>query len=77
MANRFKKGDNVIVIAGSNRGKQGKIIAMEKDKVIVRGLMLLPFIKNLLNLIRVQYKKKRNQFIFLIFRTLKITSQLK
>jgi len=38
MANRFKKGDNVIVIAGSNRGKQGKIIAMEKDKVIVEGV---------------------------------------
>ena len=38
MANKFKKGDNVIVITGSSRGKQGKIIAIEKDRVIVEGV---------------------------------------
>ena len=37
---KIKKGDNVIVIAGSNKGKKGKVIkAMpSEDKVIVEGV---------------------------------------
>ncbi|GDX36578.1 50S ribosomal protein L24 [Alphaproteobacteria bacterium] len=38
MANKFKKGDKVIVIAGSSKGKQGSIIGINKDKVIVEGV---------------------------------------
>jgi large subunit ribosomal protein L24 len=37
---KIKKGDNVIVIAGSNKGKKGKIMrAMPKEnKVVVEGV---------------------------------------
>lgn len=36
----IKKGDNVIVIAGSNKGKKGKILKSipKEDKVIVEGV---------------------------------------
>jgi large subunit ribosomal protein L24 len=38
-----KKGDEVVVIAGTERGKRGKIIAMltEKRRVIVEGVKLI------------------------------------
>ena len=37
---KIKKGDNVIVIAGSNKGKKGKVLkAMpSENKVIVEGV---------------------------------------
>ena len=37
---KIKKGDNVIVIAGSNKGKKGKIIKSIPvlDKVVVDGV---------------------------------------
>ena len=37
---KIKKGDNVIVIAGSNKGKSGKVVkAMPKEnKVVVEGV---------------------------------------
>jgi len=39
---RFKKGDNVEVIAGKDRGKNGKIVKIdnENNRVIVEGLNL-------------------------------------
>lgn len=39
---KIKKGDNVIVISGSNKGKKGKILkAMpSENKVIVEGVNL-------------------------------------
>ena len=39
---KIKKGDNVIVIAGSNKGKSGKVVkAMPSlNKVIVEGVNL-------------------------------------
>ena len=38
-----KKGDEVVVIAGRERGKRGKIIAVEsgKERVIVEGLHMI------------------------------------
>jgi large subunit ribosomal protein L24 len=38
-----KKGDEVVVIAGADRGKRGKIIAVEsgKSRVIVEGLHMI------------------------------------
>ena len=38
-----KKGDEVVVIAGAERGKRGKIIAVEtkKERVIVEGLAII------------------------------------
>lgn len=38
MAKRFKKNDQVIVIAGSNKGKQGEIIAIKGNKITVKGI---------------------------------------
>ena len=37
MANKFLKDDKVIVIAGSSKGVQGKIVAVKGDKVVVEG----------------------------------------
>ena len=43
--NKFhvKKGDEVVVIAGAERGKRGKIIAVEskKQRVIVEGVRMI------------------------------------
>ncbi len=36
--NKFKKGDQVIVIAGSSRKKTGKIIAIDGNKITVEGV---------------------------------------
>jgi large subunit ribosomal protein L24 len=37
---RVKKGDLVVVIAGKEKGKQGKVLEMAgEDRVIVEGLM--------------------------------------
>ncbi len=38
MANKFKKGDEVIVITGSSRGKIGKIILVSGEKAVVEGV---------------------------------------
>lgn len=37
---KLKKGDNVIIIAGKDKGKKGKIVRVlvKKNKVIVEGL---------------------------------------
>lgn len=40
MANKFKKGDQVIVITGSSKGKVGKITSLPKGKVVVEGVNL-------------------------------------
>lgn len=37
-ASKFKKGDQVIVICGSSRGKVGKILSIVKDKALVEGV---------------------------------------
>ena len=45
MASRFhvKKGDEVVVIAGAEKGKRGKILAVlaEKQRVVVEGVRLV------------------------------------
>lgn len=40
MAQKFKKNDQVIVIAGSNKGKKGKIKSISNDRVVVEGVNL-------------------------------------
>lgn len=37
MASKFKKGDEVIVITGSSKGKLGKIVSVLGEKVTVEG----------------------------------------
>lgn len=43
MAARLRKGDNVIVVAGKDKGKQGKVarVLSEEDKVVVEGINLI------------------------------------
>lgn len=40
MARHVRKGDNVIVTAGSSKGRQGKVLRVvtDKDKVVVEGV---------------------------------------
>ena len=38
MAMKIKKGDNVIVIAGSEKGKEGTDLSVNGDKVVVEGV---------------------------------------
>ena len=35
MANRIKKGDLVVVTAGKDKGKQGEIVRVDGDRVVV------------------------------------------
>ncbi len=37
MAQKFKKGDQVLVLAGSSKGKVGKILSLSGEKVTVEG----------------------------------------
>ena len=41
MANRIKKGDQVVVNAGKDKGKQGEILRVDGDRVIVAGLNIV------------------------------------
>jgi large subunit ribosomal protein L24 len=43
MANKVKKGDDVIVIAGDHKGSKGKILQVlrEKNRVIVEGVNMI------------------------------------
>jgi len=43
MANKIKKGDEVIVIAGDHKGSKGKILQVlrEKNRVIVEGVNMI------------------------------------
>ncbi|GAB2498505.1 50S ribosomal protein L24 [Pseudoxanthomonas sangjuensis] len=38
MANRIKKGDQVVVIAGKDKGKQGEIVRVDGDRVVVSNV---------------------------------------
>jgi len=38
MAMKIKKGDNVIVIAGKDKNKEGKVLAVDNGKVLVEGI---------------------------------------
>lgn len=40
---KFKKGDNVIILTGKDKGKKGKIasIDLDKDRITIEGLNLL------------------------------------
>jgi len=40
---KLKKGDNVIIITGKDKGKKGKIVRVlpEKNKVVIEGLNMM------------------------------------
>ena len=39
--NRIKKGDQVIVIAGADKGKKGEVVRVAGDKVVVQNINLI------------------------------------
>ena len=43
MANRIKRGDEVLVITGDHKGKKGKILQVvrEKNRVLVEGVNMI------------------------------------
>src|SRR5580765_3321262 len=38
MANRIKKGDQVVVITGKDKGKQGEVVRIAGDRVVVSNI---------------------------------------
>ena len=41
MANRIKKGDQVVVIAGKDKGKRGDVVRVDGDRVIVSNVNII------------------------------------
>ena len=41
MANRIKKGDHVIVIAGKDKGKRGDVVRVVGEKVVVSNINIV------------------------------------
>ncbi len=39
--NRIRKGDQVIVIAGSDKGKKGEVVRVAGDKVVVQNINII------------------------------------
>ena len=39
--NRIRKGDQVIVIAGADKGKKGEVVRVAGDKVVVQNINLI------------------------------------
>ncbi|HIE56396.1 MAG TPA: 50S ribosomal protein L24 [Chromatiaceae bacterium] len=40
MANKIRKGDDVIVLAGKDKGKRGTVLAVLEDRVVVENVNL-------------------------------------
>ena len=41
MANRIKKGDQVVVTTGKDKGKQGEVVRVEGDRVVVSNVNIV------------------------------------
>jgi large subunit ribosomal protein L24 len=39
--NRIKKGDQIIVIAGADKGKKGEVVRVAGDKVVVQNINII------------------------------------
>ena len=39
--NRIRKGDQVIIIAGSDKGKKGEVVRVAGDKVVVQNINII------------------------------------
>ena len=39
--NRIRKGDQVIVIAGADKGKKGEVVRVAGDKVVVQNVNII------------------------------------
>ena len=62
-----KRGDEVVVIAGAEKGKRGKIIQVvpKKERVIVEGINIIKNTLNAINnILKERFLSARLQFIF-------------
>lgn len=41
MANRIKKGDQVVINTGKDKGKQGEVVRVDGDRVIVSNANII------------------------------------
>ena len=41
MANRIKKGDQVVVTAGKDKGKQGEVVRVDGDRLVVANVNIV------------------------------------
>ena len=41
MANRIKKGDQVVISAGKDKGKQGEVLRVDGDRVVVANVNIV------------------------------------
>jgi len=41
MANRIKKGDQVVVTTGKDKGKQGEVVRVDGDRVVVSNVNIV------------------------------------
>jgi len=41
MANRIKKGDQVVVLTGKDKGKQGEVVRVDGDRVVVADVNIV------------------------------------
>ena len=41
MANRIKKGDQVVVTTGKDKGKQGEVVRVDGDRVVVANVNIV------------------------------------
>ncbi|RXR05442.1 50S ribosomal protein L24 [Pseudoxanthomonas composti] len=41
MANRIKKGDQVVVITGKDKGKQGEVVRVDGDRLVVSNVNIV------------------------------------
>ena len=41
MATKLKKGDKVVVLAGKDKGKQGEVVRVDGDRVVVSNVNLV------------------------------------
>ncbi|MGH8049832.1 MAG: 50S ribosomal protein L24 [Arenimonas sp.] len=39
--NRFRKGDQIIVIAGADKGKKGEVVRVAGDKIVVQNVNII------------------------------------
>ena len=69
---KLKKGDEVIVLSGKDKGKNGKITKVNPsiNKAIVTGINKVKRIKKQTKIKQEVLLKKKSQYIFLILHTM-------
>ena len=69
--NKIIKGDQVVVITGKDKGKQGQVVRVLGDKVVVKGVNVVKRHQNLIRcvVLRVVLFPKKCRWIFLMLQS--------